>query len=171
MDYNEMIELLKEDLSEKRFQHSVNTMKEAVELAKKYGVDEDKARKAGLLHDCGKLKNERVGALEHAGLGAKLVKTKYNIYDEDIVNAILYHTTGRTNMSMLEKIVFIADKIESGRDYEGVEELRKEAYLDIDKAIIMSLERTMEYLKEIGAAIDDRSRETLEYLKESCNNM
>ncbi len=167
------IEYIKEDLKksigEKLYGHCVNVMNTAVDLADFYKVDVEKARLAGLLHDCGKLINQRIGNLEHAGLGAEIAKSKYEIADEEIYNAILYHTTGRVNMTTLDKIIYIADKIEPNRKYDGVDELRDLAYSNIDKAIIKSFENTFDYLKSKDIEIDKQSIDSYEYLKKQVN--
>ncbi|QSX06968.1 bis(5'-nucleosyl)-tetraphosphatase (symmetrical) YqeK [Sedimentibacter sp. zth1] len=165
VDIEQMQIKLKTQIGEKLFFHCNNTMNTAKELALFYGVDTEQASIAGLLHDCGKLKN--IGSLEHAALGSKLANTEYNIEDKEILDAILYHTTGRKNMTMLEKIIYISDKIEPNRHYYGVAELRKLVYNDIDYAIIKSLENTFSYLKSKDIEIDKQSIDTLEYLK--CN--
>ncbi|MDD2495423.1 MAG: bis(5'-nucleosyl)-tetraphosphatase (symmetrical) YqeK, partial [Tissierellia bacterium] len=134
---------LKNSVSSKIYEHCLRTMDESIKLAIKYDEDINKAKIAGLLHDCGKLINKNVGNLEHSILGAELAKNNYLIEDVDILNAIRYHTTGREAMTMLEKIVFIADKIEPNRSYPGVEEMRLLAYDNIDKAIIKSLRSTI----------------------------
>ena len=78
----------------------------------------------------------------------------------------MYHTTGRVNMTILEKIIYIADKIEYNRKYEGVEEIRKTAYMNINEAIIKSLESTIEYVKSRNKELNIESVNTLNYLKE-----
>ena len=103
---------------------------------------------------------------DSAKKSADLAGAKYGVEDESILNAILYHTTGRVNMTLLEKIIFIADKIEPARHYEGVEEIRKEAYKNIDAAIIKSLESTIEYVRSRNMVLDMESVNTLNYLKE-----
>ncbi len=163
------IEYIKEDLKksigEKLYIHSINVMNTAVDLASYYNISTEKAELAGLLHDSGKLLNQNVGNLEHAVYGSKIAANKYEINDTDVINAILYHTTGRENMTMLDKIIYIADKIEPNRKYDGVELLRELAFTNIDKAIIKSLESTFEYLKSKNIEIDSKSITTYEFLK------
>ena len=165
MDLNELMVKLKDNLSPKLFRHCIGTMEEAERLSLHYCVDVDKAMTAGLLHDCGKIEKGRDN-LTHAGTSAILAKEVYNVHDEDIINAIRHHTTGRENMSTLEKIIYIADKIEPTRHYEGVDELRKIAYEDLDAAIILSLENTIEYIKNMDMVLDCQSLNTLKFLKE-----
>lgn len=134
---------LKESLSEERYNHILGTADCALKLAKKYGLDEKKAYLAGLLHDCAKcksndellkiikqeLKNIDEGELQnyktlHAPVGEYFARTMYNIDDSEILNAIRYHTIGRVNMSLFEKIIFLADKIEENtRDKKYSEEI------------------------------------------------
>ena len=156
---------LKESIGEKLYIHCVNVMNTAVDLAIFYKIDVDKTRIAGFLHDCGKLFNKKIGNLEHASLGAKIAKDKYEIEDKEIIDAILYHTTGRENMTMLEKIIYLADKIEVNRSYDGVDEIRELAYKNIDKAIMKSFESTFRYLKAKNVHIDKQSLDSYEFLK------
>ncbi|HAS92449.1 MAG: bis(5'-nucleosyl)-tetraphosphatase (symmetrical) YqeK [Sedimentibacter sp.] len=164
MHIEEMKKELKIELGEKLYRHSIGTMEEAEKLASVYGCDVSKAIIAGLLHDCGK----RICSdnLKHAKKSAELAGVKYGVKDNDILNAIMFHTTGRVNMSLLEKIIYIADKIEPNRNYEGVEEIRNKAYTRLDEAIIKSLENTIEYVKNRNLVLDMESVNTLNYLKE-----
>ena len=99
-------------------------------------------------------------------MGAEVAKREYQIKDEDILNAIRYHTTGRANMSLLEKVVFIADYIEPNREkFEGLEEARRLAYLDLDMAMKFILEETIAFVKERGRLLHPLSLEALEYYK------
>lgn len=156
------IEILKPMLSEKRFEHSLNVAEEAVKLARKFGADEDKAETAGLLHDILKdtpedkqlkiisdfgimMTDVELSAKRfwHAVSGAVYIRTVLHIEDTEIFDAIRYHTTGRKNMSLLEKVIFIADFISKDRVYPGVEEMRKAAYESLDKAIMEGLAFTI----------------------------
>ncbi len=162
MEIEKVQKELKEILSEKRYNHSVGAMKTAKELAKIYGEDEEEAEFAGLIHDIAKeltkeeiekylekyeiipdeIEKNQMGLL-HAKLGAKIVKEKYGA-NEKIENAIKYHTTGNKNMNTFAKIIFLADKIEENRTYEGVEELRKLAKENLDQAMLFVLDFTTE---------------------------
>ena len=160
-------EELKKDIGIERYNHSVNVMNTSGELAKFYNCSVEEAEIAGLLHDCGKFSDKikilkmvdefdiildnimKINtALVHGPLGVAIAKTKYNISNPDILNAIYYHTTGRENMSLLEKIVFIADLIEPSRNFCGVEEMRELAYEDIDEALILALDRNINFVLE-----------------------
>ncbi|MFR4798348.1 MAG: HD domain-containing protein, partial [Lentihominibacter sp.] len=88
---------------------------------------------------------------------------------KDMIIAVAFHTTGRKGMSVLEKIIFLADAIEPGRNYPGVEEMRKTAYTDLDKACIMSLERTVQYVRDRGEYLDPDTEDALNDLKEKQN--
>lgn len=165
MNFEKMKQTLACSISEKRFIHSLGVMEEAVRLAAIYRADGEKAKIAGLLHDCGK-SMEKNDNLTHAGKSAELARTVYDVEDEEILNAILCHTTGREAMTMLDKIVYIADKTEKNRSYEGVKELRSLAERDIDSAIIFSLERTIEYVKKRNQELNIESLKTLKFLKE-----
>ncbi len=157
-----IINTIKEKLSEKRFKHCENVAKEAVKLAKIYGADEKKAYLAGYAHDAAKeLTLEQMNeltlhldlddhirsskALLHALAGACWLKKTFNI-DEDVYNACFYHTMGRPDMSLLEKVVFVADFIEPGRNFEGIDEIRSLAYKDIDVSIVKEIDSTLEFL-------------------------
>lgn len=154
-------------LTPKRFKHTQGVAEESAKLANLYGANVEKAYIAGLLHDCAKciptdekLKYckkydvklddilENNPDLTHSFLGAKIAEKEYGIEDNDILNAIAYHTTGRADMSLLEKIVYIADFIEPNRNYfEGLDEIRKLAYIDIDKTMVEILRKTIVYNK------------------------
>jgi nicotinate-nucleotide adenylyltransferase len=156
---------LKSMIRPKLYEHSLRTMEEAENLAEYYNVDKEKAKIAALLHDCGKFKNESNDNLQHARLGAQIAEDKFNINDIDILNAIKHHTTGNENMSMLEKIIFLADKTEAGRNYKGIDKIRLLSYKDIDEAIIKSIEGTIDYIKERNLELDERSIRTINHLK------
>lgn len=165
MNIDEMKNILGKSIGERRYTHSLGTMEEAVRLCSLHGGDKEKARIAGLLHDCGK-SMEKNDNLTHAAKSAELARSIYKVEDEEILNAILYHTTGRENMTVLEKIIYVADKTEPGRKYDGVEDIRKLAEMSIDDALIYSLERTIEYVKKKNLDIDIESIKTFNFLKE-----
>ncbi len=164
MYLDDIIKELEKEIGPKLFRHSIAVMEEAEKLALTYEYDVEKAKIAGLLHDCGKCRC--LDNLKHAKKSAELAIIKYDVNDKDIINAIMYHTTGRVNMTLLEKIIYIADKIEPCRQYDGVEEIRKTAYINIDEAIIKSLESTIEYVKNRKQELDIESVNTLNYLRE-----
>jgi len=189
INFKKIRKLLEESLDEERFEHTLGVAKTAALLACIYDFDSDKAYLAGLLHDCAKniphkekiKKCEKNGfdiseceyenpSLLHAKCGAIVAKENYNINDKEILNAIISHTTGRPNMSMLEKIVFIADYIEPGRkSIPGLQEIRKTAFENIDKCIYLILLNTLEYLKTSAKSIDPNTQYTLDFYKEIVN--
>lgn len=158
----EILASLKVRLKPSRYQHTLGVAETAVKLAESLGtVSPEKARLAGVLHDCGKYEGD---ALTHAPLGAVIAREDYGITDEDILSAIRWHTTGRPAMTDLEKIIFVADYIEPGRDRAPrLEMLRKLAFTDLDKTIVCILEDTLSYLRNCGAFIDDSSLQTYNY--------
>ncbi len=185
MDFteNDIIGYIEEHLSRKRLQHTYAVADEAVRLAKRYGADEKKARLAALFHDMCKgmtvdeldarvrsfgLADRLLGRanLSHSKVAAEMMKREYHISDEDMINAVAFHTTGRAGMSKLEKIVFLADAIEPGRDYPGVDEIRALAREDLDSAMIRMLSHTVEYIGEKGDYLDPDTVEALKDLKE-----
>ncbi len=169
---DEYVELLKSRLTERRFIHSLNVAKSAEELALKYGADPEKAYTVGLVHDICKdmpygeqlsymLENGlqltdveiSAGKLYHAMSGRLYAEKELGWHDDDMLNAIRYHTTGRTGMSLLEKVVFIADFISDERDYNGVESMRERAKESLEAAIIEGLAFTICDLVENGRAV------------------
>ena len=169
---NEFKEILKNRLTEKRYIHSLNVADSAKKLAKLYGYDEEVAYTAGLIHDCCKdtpaglqlsymLENGvelseyelGVAKLYHSICGSVFVKKEFGIDNQDIINAVRYHTTGRKNMSLLEKIIFIADFISDERDYNGVEIMREKAVKSLDEAIVEGLSFTIKDLIDQGRII------------------
>ncbi len=170
MEESKIKKYLENALSEKRFKHSLGVAEEAERLADKYGADKKKAYLAGLVHDVAKeidtdsarnMLKDRFGIrvdpvtynvpkLLHAPLGACLAQTEFGIFDAEILDAVKYHTTAKADMSLLTKIIYMADYIEPNRDFEGVEELRKQAYQDLDEAIITGLDYTISELLSDG---------------------
>ncbi|SHE81331.1 putative HD superfamily hydrolase of NAD metabolism [Caldanaerobius fijiensis DSM 17918] len=161
----EISQRLEHMLTPKRYRHSLGVQATAVELASLYGADVYKASIAGLIHDCAKdLDADQIHALikkyglalddiylnqlelVHAPLGAALAKDLFDVQDEDILNAVRYHTTGRVDMNLLEKIIYLSDYIEPGRNFDGVNEIRQEAKQDLDKAVIMAMDSTIIYV-------------------------
>jgi len=179
MNITEMKSKLKETLSEARYIHSLNVMEEAEKLALHYKTDVEKARVAGLLHDCakniGKEKEDELirmygiimddiqkqsPALIHSILGVYVAKEEYGVYDEDILNAIYWHTTGRAGMTLLEKIIFVADFIEPGRNFDMAKKAREHAYEDLDRSILICSDSTIMYLVDKGKIIHPYTLET-----------
>lgn len=182
MELEKISEELKGILTEKRYIHSLGTMKKARELAVAYGEDEEKAAFAGLIHDIAKEKSkeeileyvkknniqmdeieEKQLGLMHAKLGASIAKEKYNA-DEKVQKAILYHTTGNIKMDRFAKIIYLADKLEENRNYEGVEELREIAKVDLDKAILITIDFVLEKSIRLKRLIHPNTIEIRNYI-------
>ena len=162
MEIDELKEELKNYLKDERYEHSICVMEMAKKLAEKYNVNKTKVMKVALMHDMAKelpiqelkkyIKDKHIyaskmemllGVTLHGKVAADMCRRKYN-FDNEMCEAISIHTTGKPNMSMFEKIIFIADKIDETRSYEGVEELRKLAFENIDKAILKNIDSTIE---------------------------
>ncbi len=181
-----IIDWLKENLSEERFIHSLSVAKTAKKMAKEFSVDEKKAELAGLLHDCAKeipyedmkkiivenkldIDEDEIKAKKvlHAPLSAYLAKTKFNVEDEEILSAIRFHTIGKINMTMLEKIIYLADKIEPETRIEPYfEELRQELKntKSLDKTILLSFKMTIKSLVDRGLPINYKTVEVYNHL-------
>lgn len=165
MTRDEMIVKVSEMVDADRFAHSMGVAEMAVKLAQKYGADEKKAEIAGILHDCAKNlpKDESIRLCEEAGIvldpicyiekglvhayaGAHLVKTVFGVDDDEIYDAIYFHTTGHADMPLLTKIIYIADMIEPGRTILGVEQMRELAFVDIDEALMNMMDATVRHI-------------------------
>lgn len=163
---------LKEELGTSRYNHTIRVRDTAVILAKRTDCDINKAMLAGLLHDCAKYYDKdyllkrafEFGIMNdeflinnkhiiHAPLGAIIAQEEYGIEDNEVLDAIRYHTTGRENMTLLEKIVYLADYIEPERDFDGVERVRELAKGNINLAILRALEDSIYYLLDTQRTI------------------
>lgn len=182
-DIKKLMKDMKKCQDKKRFQHTLGVSYTAAALAMRYGEKLEKAQAAGILHDCAKcLTDTKILSmcekysvaiseferqspyLLHGKLGAFLALEKYGIQDEDILNAIRYHTTGRPNMSLLEKIVFVADYIEPQRKTAAhLDEIRRIAFMDIDEALCIILRETLSYLKKSDKKIDATTEQTYHF--------
>jgi len=187
MNYREEVPViqdkLRKQLKKSRYVHTLGVAYTASCLAMKHGEDPDKAIIAGLLHDCVKYMSgdemyelalkykldisdaeKAKPDLLHAKLGSYTARKKYDIDDEDILSAIRYHTTGRPDMSLFEKIIYVADYIEPGRDkMPRLDIIRKTAFEDIDLCLRMILEDSVNYLNGSGMFIDSTTIETYNY--------
>ena len=170
-------------LNPNRVAHVLGCRDCAMELAKRYGENETDAARAGLLHDITKAID---GPLQltlcaeygivldtfskaypktlHALTGS-LVAERIFGENEDVVRAICHHTTGRANMTLLEKIIYIADYVERNRNFPGVEEMRAMAYTDLDRAVLMGLESAVAHVKRQGQGLAPATLEALEFLR------
>lgn len=185
MDLQMLEDSMKKTLKQPRYQHSLGVEEVACDLAVIYGYDPGKASVAGILHDCAKdLSDEELlhncrryqlpiteietqcPFLLHGKVGAAIAKDKYHIMDPEIIDSIVYHTTGRPNMSLLEKIIFTADYIEPYRKpLPRINEIRWMAYSDLDRAVLIILENTLSYLEQSKAEIDTMTVDTYQYYK------
>ncbi len=171
-------------LKAKRVAHVLGVEEEAKRLAERCGADVGKARVAALLHDCTKKLEldeqlalcERYGValnelertalkLLHAKTGAALAREVFGA-DEDVCNAIRWHTTGRPGMTTLEKIIYLADYIEPNRSFDGVDVLRAVVYDDLDRGMALGLKMSIEELQERGSPVHHATLEAYDYFRE-----
>ncbi len=168
---------------EMRYEHTLGVAYTAAALAMRYGASVENAQLAGLLHDCAKCLDDdkkiaicekhnisitevekRNPFLLHAKAGSFLAMNKYKVHDSDVINAILNHTTGRPGMSLLEKIIFVADYIEPGRKKApNLAEIREMAFINLDGAVVKILKDTLDYLKSTPGEIDSMTQKTYDY--------
>ncbi|MEE0685756.1 MAG: bis(5'-nucleosyl)-tetraphosphatase (symmetrical) YqeK [Lachnospiraceae bacterium] len=183
--YKKLRKKVKDVMTKSRYEHTLGVEFTAASLAMRYEVDIEKAELAGLLHDCAKCIDsedtldeckkynieltdveKRNPFLIHSKLGAVHAKKLYGVDDEDIISAIRFHTTGKPDMTMLEKIIFIADYIEPGRDKApNLKEIRKMSFMDIDEAMYMILKDTLDYLDKGEGEKDELTRDTYLFYK------
>ena len=176
---------LKGELDKERYEHTLGVMYTAASLAMCHGADMEQALLAGLLHDCAKCipakkkvklcRKYRLGisdveyqnpSLLHAKLGAFLAAKKYHVKDKEILDAISSHTTGRPHMSLLEKIIYIADNVEPGRaELPNMAAVRGLAFQNLDECLYRILKDSLDYLKTKDLTIDTMTEKTYEYYK------
>lgn len=174
----ELMQEVQMHMSERRFQHVLGVEEMAVALAAKYGASEEKASIAALTHDYAKerpdeefeLIIQRDGydldllnygnAIWHGLVGASMVQRELGIDDEEILEAIRLHTTGAKKMSLLDKIIYVADYIEPGRNFPGVREARELALIDLDEAVAYETKHTLQHLIEQEQQIYPKTIET-----------
>lgn len=182
----EMLACLAATLRPKRYRHTLGVAYTAANLAVCHGVDPERARVAGLLHDCAKYLSDKEmytlcdkqgivlspseqsnPALVHSKLGAHLARTRYGIEDDEICSAISCHTTGKPGMTELEKIIFLADYMEPHRNMNcrpySLDEVRKASFLNLDKGLQRTLRNTVEYLERCEMTVDPTTLETYRY--------
>lgn len=182
-DLKKIRKSMEKELDAKRYEHTLGVAYTAAALAMCNDVDPVKAETAGLLHDCAKCfsddkkisvcrkNNMEINSVEsrnpyllHAKAGYCIAKNKFDIEDQDILNAILNHTTGRPGMSTLEKIIYIADYIEPSRKQApNLSEVRKLAFQNLDQALLKILTNILSYLESGGGEIDPLTKETYDY--------
>lgn len=170
-------------LKHKRIPHVLGTEQEAIRLAERYGADVEKARVGALLHDCTKKLDmeaqlalcrhygiqldeleQKALKLLHAKTGAAIARDVFGV-DEEIYSAILWHTTGHANMTLLEKILYLADYIEPSRDFPGVDKLRAVCYKNLDAGLLMGLEMTIGEMNAMGNPVHHATIEARDALK------
>lgn len=181
---------LRKELDEDRYRHTLGVMYTSAALAMCHGEDLQKAQIAGLLHDCAKcIPNEKkirmcqkyeipVSDIElqapyllHSKLGAYLAEKKYGVEEREILSAITWHTTGKPQMTLLEKIVFMADYIEPMRwKAANLEEIRRMAFQDLDQAVYLTLRDTLHYLENGSGQVDPMTHEAYQYYHEQCKD-
>ena len=178
-------EKLKASLKPGRYEHSLSVSFTCMALAMRYGYDLDKAELAGLLHDCAKCydNNSIIAACRNSGmeltegelqapsiihsrLGARMAEEKFGVNDPEILSAIACHTTGKPDMSLLDKILYIADYIEPrGYKIKDLRAIRRLAFEDLDEALFQIMEGTLRYLKESGTYADIMTQNAYHYYK------
>lgn len=164
MNREKALSIVREQITPKRYLHTIGVMETSIKLAKIHGADEKKAELSAIFHDYAKFRPkeemkqiiieqqmqqdllEYDKELWHAPVGAILVKQEVGINDLDILNAIKYHTSGSVNMKKLDKIIYVADYIEPGRIFPGIEEVRETANTDLNLAVILTLRNTISFL-------------------------
>lgn len=177
---------LKSKLLPIRYEHTLSVSYTCMALAMRYGYDLDKAELAGLLHDCAKCYDEstiiekckkkkipiteaeqQAPAVLHAKLGAWMAKEKYGVEDPEILNAISCHTTGRPQMTLLDKLLYTADYIEPRRfKADNLDDMRRLAFEDLDEAVFRIMQGTLQYLQYKGSMIDPMSMDAYRYYQE-----
>lgn len=171
MNLESLREATRKQMPDKRWKHTLGVVETAIKLAKRFGGNPDKAELAALLHDYSKawpidrmeeiIRQQQLPEellhfdkeLWHAHVGAWAVQTEHQITDEEVLNAIRYHTSGRANMTKLDKIICLADYMEPGRDFPGVGKIRELAKHNIEEALVAGFDSTIELLIERGKRI------------------
>lgn len=187
MSTNFICEYIEKNFSEKRKIHTEGVRQTAIKLAEKYGENMpgiiEKAELAALYHDLYRgvpvdvlnyyvkhlgLDEKRYKDnpnLAHGKIAASVIQRDFDEKDEDIINAVSYHTTGRPGMSLLEKIIYIADAVEPNRNYPGVQSLRQTLEQDLDRAVLQSLTNTIHYVRGEKKYLDEDTVLAKEYFE------
>ncbi|MGI6751055.1 MAG: bis(5'-nucleosyl)-tetraphosphatase (symmetrical) YqeK [Anaerovoracaceae bacterium] len=177
-----IIRYLGENLSQKRIDHTYKVVDEAIRLARRNGVDAELAEIAALCHDM--MRDSDIGLLNsmmeetgmpglyidnrnlsHGKAAAIVMERDFGISNREVLNAVLYHTTGRPGMTTLEKIVFLADVIEPSRSFSGIEEIRSAARQDITMACFLAMKHLIRRLEKMGQRYDPITNEAKKDLK------
>ena len=179
----EIRDYLKDNLKPSRYGHTLGVVNTAIRLAEFYGEDKNKAEIAALCHDVAKnmsndalrkiidneniilsIDEENTQELWHSIVAPVIARKVFEIEDEEILAAMRWHTTGKEDMTNLEKIIYLADLIEPSRKFDGVDEIREIAYKDLDLAMLKALTHTTIYLLTKGCAVDINSVKARNYL-------
>lgn len=178
MSRQELLEILRNHLREARFQHVQRVESTAIELAKQNNVNVEKASIAGLIHDYAKQRPDtdfkmvifkkkmdpellKYGnAIWHGIVGAEMIKDELHVWDEDILNAVRHHTTGAALMSPLEQVIYMADYIEPGRQFDGVDKARKVTKASLTDGVAFQTKQTLQYLIENDRLVYPKTIET-----------
>lgn len=186
MSYEEIMKIRKElqdVLKPGRYEHTLSVSFTCMNLAMRYGCSLEQAELAGLLHDCAKQYSDKeliqkceehqipvspeereAKAVLHAKYGAWMAEHCYGVQDPAVLDAIACHTTGKPGMGLLDKLLYIADYIEPRRDKApDLTRIRALAYEDLDRALLVIMKATLDYLHASGGAIDPSSMEAYQY--------
>ncbi|MCM3596308.1 bis(5'-nucleosyl)-tetraphosphatase (symmetrical) YqeK [Metabacillus idriensis] len=182
MEREKALALVKDHLTDHRYEHTIGVMETAIALAKQYGADVKKAETAAIFHDYAKFRSKdemkqiiieqnmtkelliHSPELWHAPVGAYLVEKEAGINDAEVLDAIRYHTSGRENMTLLDKVIYVADYIEPGRIFPGADEVRELAKNDLNKALIVSMKNTILFLLKKNQAIYPETLQSYNFL-------
>ncbi|MRX55928.1 HD domain-containing protein [Bacillus idriensis] len=182
MEREKALALVKDHLTDHRYEHTIGVMETAIALAKQYGADVKKAETAAIFHDYAKFRSNdemkqiiieqnmtkelliHSPELWHAPVGAYLVEKEAGINDAEVLDAIRYHTSGRENMTLLDKVIYVADYIEPGRIFPGADEVRELAKNDLNKALIVSMKNTILFLLKKNQAIYPETLQSYNFL-------
>lgn len=167
----ELIDRVSAQMPARRWQHTLGVMHSAIELAERYGADPARAELAAIIHDVAKywpVQRQSAVIAEngmnadllnydapmwHSEVGAYVAEHEYGIEDREVIDAIRYHTSGREGMTLLDKVVCLADYIEPGRDFPGVEFIREKARLSLEEGLVAGFDSTLRVLVERGQTI------------------
>lgn len=182
LSVEEIKKYLKENLKESRYNHTLGVCEIALELAELNGISREKAEIAALVHDVAKnlSREEMLEVIEsnniilsdvekenmnlwHSIIAPIVSKEKLGITDEEILDAVRWHTTGKEDMSVLTKIIYIADMIEPGRSFPGLEDIRKETFEDLDKGVYTGLTHSIQFLLSKNLLIDENTIKARNY--------
>ena len=190
MEITYIYDYLRKNLKEKRYIHVLGVISTAKKLADLYGVSKEKAELAALCHDAGKnltneellniieenniklsLDEKKTPELWHSIVSPIIAKEKFDIYDEDVLEAMRWHTTGKPDMTMLQKIIYISDMIEPSRVFDGVSIIREKVLEDLDLGVIQGMVHTIRHLIDKGQIVDKNTIEARNYLIIQKNNI